>query len=62
MFDLNVRELDKTFSLMSWLGQMHKTSIGARFMVTSKKCSAKPLSDIQNVQNEVWLKLFSFRL
>lgn len=53
MFDLNVRELDKTFSLMSWLGQMHKTSIGARFMITSKKCSAKPLSDIQNVQNEV---------
>ena len=52
MFDLNVRELDKNFPLMSCLGQMHKTSIGARFMVASKKCSAKPLSDIQNVQKE----------
>ena len=30
---------------MYWLPKMHKTSIGARFIVASNCCSTKPLSD-----------------
>ena len=31
---------------MYWLTKMHKTPIGARFIVASKNCSTKPLSDV----------------
>ena len=30
---------------MYWLPNMHKTSIGSRFIVASKTCSTKPLSE-----------------
>ena len=45
MFDLNVTGLDKLLPIMNGLPKMHKTSIGARFIVASNYCSTKPLSD-----------------
>ena len=45
MFDLNIAELDKTLQIKYWLPKMHKTPIGARFVLASKKSSTKPLSD-----------------
>ena len=45
MFDLNVTGLDKLLPIMYGLPKMHKTSIGARFIVASNYCSTKPLSD-----------------
>ena len=45
-FDLNITEQDKTFPIMYWLPKMHKAPISARFLVVSKKCSTKPLSDV----------------
>ena len=41
-FDLNITELDKPLPIMYWLPKMHKTSIGARFIIASKNCSTKP--------------------
>ena len=31
---------------MYWLPKFHKTPIGVRFIIASKNCSAKPLSDV----------------
>ena len=52
MIDLNITWFDKTLPIMYLLCQMHNTPIGARLMAASKNCSTKPLSQIQNFQNE----------
>ena len=48
-FDLNITELVmyllRTLLIMYWLPKIHKTSTGARFIVTSKICNTKPLPD-----------------
>ena len=44
-FDLNIKEIDKSLSIMYWLPKIHKKSIDTRFIVASKNCSTKPLSD-----------------
>ena len=44
-FYLNIKEIDKSVPIMYWLPKMHKTPIGARFIVASNNCSAKPPSD-----------------
>ena len=44
-FDLNITELDKSLPIMYWLPKMHKTPVGARFIVASYYCSTNPLSD-----------------
>ena len=44
-FDLNITDRDKLLPIMYWLPEMYKTIIVARFIVISKNCSAKPLSD-----------------
>ena len=44
-FDLNIAELDKSLPIMYWLPKMHKTPVGARFIVASYYCSTNPLSD-----------------
>ena len=44
--DLKITEQDKTFSIMYWLPKMHKTPIGARFIVVTKSSCTKPLSDV----------------
>ena len=55
-FDLDVTNNDKTLPIMYWLPKMHKTPVGARFIVASKNCSTKPLS---NVVSKVFKMLFS---
>ena len=44
-FDLNIAELDKSLPIMYWLPKMHKTPVGARFIVASYYCSTNPLFD-----------------
>ena len=44
-FDLNIRELDKLLPIRYSLPKTHKTSIGASFIVDSKDCSTKSLTD-----------------
>ena len=44
-FDLNITELDKSLPIMYWLPKMHKTPVGARFIVASHYCSTNPLCD-----------------
>ena len=44
-FDLIITGLDKLLPILYWLPKMHKTPIGARFIVASNYCSTKPLSD-----------------
>ena len=44
-FDLSITGLDKLLPILYWLPKMHKTPIGARFIVASNYCSTKPLSD-----------------
>ena len=43
-FDLNITELGKLLP-MYWLPKIHKTLVGARFMVATYYCSTNPLSD-----------------
>ena len=45
MFDLSITGLDKLLPIMYWLPKMHKTPIGATFIVASNYWSMKPLSD-----------------
>ena len=45
-FNLKTIEQDKTLSIMYLLPKVHKATIDARFIVASKHCSAKRLSDV----------------
>ena len=45
-FDNEIAEQEKTLPIMYWLPTMLKTSIGKRFIVASKNCSSKLLSDV----------------
>ena len=47
-FDLSITELDKSLPIMYWLPKMHKTPVGARFIVASYYCSTNPLSDTKS--------------
>ena len=43
-FHINVDKKQKKLPTMYWMPKMHKSPIGARFIVASKLCSTKPLS------------------
>ena len=45
-FDLNITELNKMLPIVYWLFNIHMTSIGTRFIVASKLCWTKLLSDM----------------
>ena len=45
-FDLKITEYDKTRPILYWLPKTHKTPIYTRFIVISKICITKPLSDV----------------
>lgn len=45
-FGLQLTEEQKCLPIMYWTPKMHKTPIGARFIVASKNCSTKPLSKV----------------
>ena len=47
MFDRNIAELDKTLPIIYWLLKMHKTLIGARCIVASKKTTQQSHSLMQ---------------
>ena len=38
-------EVDESLPIMYWLPKIHKTPVGARFIVASYYCSTNPLSD-----------------
>ena len=44
-FDLNITELDESLPIMYWLPKIHKTPVGARFIVASYYCSTNPFSE-----------------
>ena len=44
-FDLNITGLDKLLPIIYCLPKLHKTPIGARFIVASNYCSMKPIAD-----------------
>ena len=43
-FGLTVTEKQKTLPMMHWIPKMHKDPIGCRFIIASKDCSTKPLT------------------
>ena len=43
-FSLNIPENMKTLPTPYWMPKMHKSPIGARFIIASKQCVVKPLS------------------
>ena len=45
-FDLKLTDKDCSQPIMYWFPKLHKTPIGARFIIASKNCSTKPLSGV----------------
>ena len=45
-FDLKLTDKDLSLPITDWLPKLHKTPIGARFIIASKTCSTKPLPDV----------------
>ena len=45
-FGLTLSEKFKTLPIMYWIPKMHKNPIGCRFIVASKTCSSKPLTQV----------------
>ena len=45
-FHLNLTDKNRSLSIIYWLPKLHKTSIGAKFIIASKNCSTKPLSGV----------------
>ena len=45
-FDLNVNPKQHTLPIMYWIPKLHKTPIGARFIVASKTCATKPITEV----------------
>ena len=45
-FDLNLDEKSKSLPIMYMSPKMHKSPIGFRFIVASKVCSTKPLTEV----------------
>ena len=43
-FDLGLRDEDCSLPIMYWLPNLHKTGVEARFIITSRNFSTKPLS------------------
>lgn len=43
---LNVTDKQRTLPIMYWLPKMHKTPTSFRFIVASKHCSTKPLTNV----------------
>ena len=39
-----VKDTEKSLPIMYWTPKMHKTPVGARFIIASKLCSTKPIS------------------
>ena len=45
-----VKDVEKTLPTMYWTPKMHKTPIGSHFIIASKLCSTKPISQaVSNV-------------
>ena len=60
-FGLEISSKEHSLPLMYWLPKMHKTPIGARFIVASKTCSTKPLTSvISNVFRLIYNHVESF--
>ena len=45
-FGLTITDKEKCLPIMYWMPKMHKKPIGARFIVASKHCSTKPLTNV----------------
>ena len=44
-FGLNIIEIEQSLPIMHWLPKMYKTRSGIQFIIASKNCSTKPVSD-----------------
>ena len=44
-YGLDTLENQKSLPIMYWTPKMHKSPVGARFIIASKKCSTKPLTE-----------------
>ena len=54
-FDHKLTEKDLSLPVMYWLSKLHKTPIGARFIIVPENCSTKPLA---GVISKLFKKLF----
>ena len=45
-FGLSISEKQKSLPSMYWIPKMHKNPVGARFVVSSKTCSTKSLTEV----------------
>ena len=60
-FGLDTSESQKELPLMYWIPKMHKSPIGSRFIIASKKCSNKPLSEaVSNIFKMIFAHVRSF--
>ena len=55
-FDLKITDQQKCLPIMYWIPKMHKNPVGCRFIIASKKCSTKPLTE---VVSKIFKLLFS---
>ncbi len=55
------KDVEKTLPTMYWTPKMHKTPIGSRFIIASKLCSTKPISQaVSNVFKLVYNQVENF--
>ena len=55
-FDLKITDQKKCLPIMYWIPKMHKNPVGCRFIIASKRCSTKPLTE---VVSKIFKLLFS---
>ena len=52
---------DKILPLVYWIPKLHKNSVGSRFIIASKNCSTKPLSNaVSNVFKLIYSQIENF--
>ena len=60
---LKIDDTIKKLPSMYWIPKMHKTPIGARFIVASKTCSTKPISKaVSNVFSLIYNQIHRFHM
>ena len=60
-FGLEISDAQKDLPSMYWIPKMHKSHIGSRFIIASKKCSNKPITEaVSNIFKMIFAHVRSF--
>ena len=60
-FGLETSDAQKDLPSMYWIPKMHKSPIGSRFIIASKKCSNKPITEaVSNIFKMIFAHVRSF--